>query len=359
MIYSLGKTTICQLISSMNNKPLHIINCHMHSEAADFVGNIRPVRESNEKMDENEISKQRLFEWQDGPLITAMRQGGDILIDEISLAEDSVLERLNSVLEPERSLLLSENSSFDHSDVLYAHKSFRIFATMNPSGDFGKKELSTALRNRFLEIWCNSIKMAEEIKMIINSLLENRVGNEIKEILTEIICNFIEWLRKQPFFHKNSISIRDVVLWISFINKVTDENYLLHQNINSMTLLNPFSALIHGANLIFIDSLSSETLMGSPINNLNRELCIDFLFETTNKFLNYNIKDVYYNGLDIFYNDEKLFKCGPFYLSKKPGTLVDETNNSVYHFNAPTTSKNLMRLMRCLVLDSPIMLEGR
>lgn len=35
------------------------------------------------------------FEWVDGPLITAMRQGDIILLDELNLAEDAVLERLN------------------------------------------------------------------------------------------------------------------------------------------------------------------------------------------------------------------------------------------------------------------------
>ena len=35
------------------------------------------------------------FEWADGPLVTAMRQGDIILIDELNLAEDAVLERLN------------------------------------------------------------------------------------------------------------------------------------------------------------------------------------------------------------------------------------------------------------------------
>ena len=37
-----------------------------------------------------------------------MQNGGVLLIDEISLAEDSVLERLNSVLESERFLLVPE-----------------------------------------------------------------------------------------------------------------------------------------------------------------------------------------------------------------------------------------------------------
>lgn len=46
-----------------------------------------------------------IFMWQDGPLVQAMKDGDLFLVDEISLADDSVLERLNSVLEPERKLV--------------------------------------------------------------------------------------------------------------------------------------------------------------------------------------------------------------------------------------------------------------
>lgn len=68
------------------------------------------------------------------------------LVDEISLADDSVLERLNSVLEPERTLVLAEkggggNSVREDVDELVAHKDFKIIGTMNPGGDFGKKEV--------------------------------------------------------------------------------------------------------------------------------------------------------------------------------------------------------------------------
>uniref|UniRef100_A0A2P2MUQ5 Midasin-like n=1 Tax=Rhizophora mucronata TaxID=61149 RepID=A0A2P2MUQ5_RHIMU len=48
---------------------------------------------------------QTIFMWQDGPLVQAMKAGDLFLVDEISLADDSVLERLNSVLEPERKLV--------------------------------------------------------------------------------------------------------------------------------------------------------------------------------------------------------------------------------------------------------------
>ena len=48
---------------------------------------------------------QTIFVWQDGPLVQAMKNGDLFLVDEISLADDSVLERLNSVLEPDRKLV--------------------------------------------------------------------------------------------------------------------------------------------------------------------------------------------------------------------------------------------------------------
>ena len=84
-----------------------------------------------------------MFEWVDGVVLEAMKEGGCLLIDEISLAEDAVLERLNSLLEPERKLLVSERSRpEDEVYELTAKEEFVFMATMNPGGDFGKKEVS-------------------------------------------------------------------------------------------------------------------------------------------------------------------------------------------------------------------------
>ena len=72
----------------------------------------------------------------------AMNDGGFLLIDEISLAEDAVLERLNSVLEPARKLLISERASEEDVCEIFAQEGFNLVATMNPGGDYGKKEVS-------------------------------------------------------------------------------------------------------------------------------------------------------------------------------------------------------------------------
>jgi hypothetical protein len=67
-----------------------------------------------EILDEVDVLVQQhasLFEWVDGPLVGAMRKGNLFLFDEMSLAEDAVLERQNTVLEPSRTLVLAEKGS--------------------------------------------------------------------------------------------------------------------------------------------------------------------------------------------------------------------------------------------------------
>ena len=72
-----------------------------------------------------------------------MMEGECLLVDEISLADDAVLERLNSVLEPERTLLISEKSRGQGELLLItAASGFTFMATMNPGGDYGKKEVN-------------------------------------------------------------------------------------------------------------------------------------------------------------------------------------------------------------------------
>lgn len=137
----------------------------------------------------------KLFEWVDGPLVTAMRNGDVFLADEISLADDSVLERLNSLLEPERTLLIAEKgvdlNDANNSETIVANEKFVFISTMNPSGDFGKKELSPALRNRFTEIWCEACTDREDIMAIIE---RNAEVNDAAFVARAIV-DFIQWFQ--------------------------------------------------------------------------------------------------------------------------------------------------------------------
>jgi midasin len=58
---------------------------------------LRTCEEQIKEFDEISPKMKSLFEWSDGPLLDAMRNGHWILLDEVSLVDDAVLERLNSV----------------------------------------------------------------------------------------------------------------------------------------------------------------------------------------------------------------------------------------------------------------------
>lgn len=72
------------------------------------------------------------------------------LIDEILLVDDSVLERLNSVLELERILLLVEKGGDGGREVeaVVGKDGFQVFFIMNFGGDFGKKEVISFINCR-------------------------------------------------------------------------------------------------------------------------------------------------------------------------------------------------------------------
>lgn len=188
------------------------------------------------------INIKSIFEWQDGVLINSMKDGGILLIDEISLANDSVLERLNSVFETERTLILAEKASSSVIKIV-AKDTFGVVSTMNPSGDFGKKELSPALRNRMTEIWvesyfdqkelleyANQENNLSELKRTINMnscdlyaiIKEKLIDEEASQRLFKVIVYYNFILSQEFNLARKKLSIRDVLNFIEFYRKSTE-----------------------------------------------------------------------------------------------------------------------------------------
>jgi midasin len=111
------------------------INNHEHTSLDEYLGNYvsTPTGE---------------FVFQEGILVEALRKGHWIVLDELNLAPSDVLEALNRLLDDNRELLIPETQ-----EVIIPHSHFMLFATQNPAGLYGgRKVLSRAFRNRFLEL---------------------------------------------------------------------------------------------------------------------------------------------------------------------------------------------------------------
>ncbi|GIY25827.1 hypothetical protein CDAR_600181 [Caerostris darwini] len=90
------------------------------------------------------------FEWVDSILINAAKKGDWLLIDDANFCSPSVLDRLNSLLEPGGVLTITEQGVVQGDlRTIKPHPDFRIFLTMNPRNG----EISRAMRNRGVEIY--------------------------------------------------------------------------------------------------------------------------------------------------------------------------------------------------------------
>ncbi|KAI0911924.1 hypothetical protein F4823DRAFT_560495 [Ustulina deusta] len=376
-----GKTTVCQLLAENLGKELHIVNAHQNTETGDLIGSQRPIRnrgaiidtlmkdvtqalqtlqqhvngdldqllsayhtlggsllaklpkDLQQRISENEVKSKALFEWADGSLVQAMRSGQYFLLDEISLADDSVLERLNSVLEPQRTILLAEKG-IDNSFVK-ADAGFQFLATMNPGGDFGKKELSPALRNRFTEIWVPPLSDNNDILHILSSKLEKDY-----ESFASVIVDFTYWFG-QNFRSTTStaFSIRDILVWADFINKSHNGN-------------GAFS-VVQGAATVFIDTLGANpsALVAIDPKSLDeeRQRCVDKLSE----LLDFDATSIYRAPLNLAIEPTEL-RIGEYAIERKS----NENFEVGFALNAPTTKLNAMRVIRALQVQKPILLEG-
>ena len=380
-----GKTTVCQMLADAFGKSLFVVNAHQNTETGDIIGAQRPIRNRQacqsqltedlltvlrerspteitdnnltillrayDSLDQDVATKiaddvrariqtnrrrtKALFEWADGSLIQAMKSGQFFLLDEISLADDSVLERLNSVLEPARGILLAEKGARE-SEIIAAD-GFQFMATMNPGGDYGKKELSPALRNRFTEIWVPSMSDPEDVLQIVQAKIAPFASKYARTVV-----EFSQRISKpSSSLSSPAISIRDVLAWVKFINSGPPEN--------------PAFGLLHGAALVFIDGMGASPSGGLSIasEDLEKEKrqCIYELSQLCGE----DLSQIYDQPITASTGGEAI-QLGAFSLRKNKDVAVDISES--FNMAAPTTVKNAMRVVRAMQLQKPVLLEG-
>lgn len=146
--------------------------------------------------------------FRDGLLVNALRCGHWVILDELNLAPSEVLEALNRLLDDNRELFLAEVN-----ETVKPHKNFRLFATQNPSGAYGgRKPLSRAFRNRFVEIHMGDIPSDE-----MTTILEKRCGcppSSAKRLVDIMIALRYQRSKNNVFLGKDSfITPRDLLRW--------------------------------------------------------------------------------------------------------------------------------------------------
>ncbi|KAG8214523.1 midasin [Butyriboletus roseoflavus] len=381
-----GKTSVCQLYAEVVSKHLHTLSCHQNTETADLIGGLRPVRSRGTASSEvyrdalsllaragivnaptdtqgilnqitvllktvidpsleaalrdsqkNLLVSEALFEWHDGPLIRAMWGGDIFLLDEISLADDSVLERLNSALEPDRTIVLAERGGTDGEyPAVRAADSFKLLATMNPGGDYGKKELSPALRNRFTEIWVPPVDDPSDLGMIV----ESSWAYDALRVFTLPLLRFAEWMCER-LGDRSICTLRDMLAWVAFSNAV----FSLDRE-NAMPVCEIFH---HGAHMTFLDGLGSLPQTATYSLQTLQQIK-DEAVRKLHQLVTFNARDTSSHPCD----PSAFVQFGPFALPKGPANITMHT----FNLQAPTAYENALRVVRACQVCKPILLEG-
>lgn len=137
---SSGKTSLVQYLAAITGHEFVRINNHEHTDLQEYLGTY--ITDAHGKL---------IF--QEGVLVKAVRNGYWIVLDELNLAPTDVLEALNRLLDDNRELFVPELR-----EAIRAHPDFMLFATQNPPTFYGgRKMLSRAFRNRFVEIHVDEI----------------------------------------------------------------------------------------------------------------------------------------------------------------------------------------------------------
>jgi midasin len=192
---SAGKTTLVEYLAARCGHRIVRINNHEHTDVQEYTGGF--ASDSNGSL-----------AFQDGLLVRALRRGDWVILDELNLAPSEVLEALNRLLDDNRELYLPEVN-----ETIKAHPSFRLFATQNPSGAYGgRKPLSRAFRNRFVEMYVPDIPSSEMV-----TILELRCGcppSHAKQLVAIMESLRQRRSRSGVFLGKDGfITPRDLLRW--------------------------------------------------------------------------------------------------------------------------------------------------
>ncbi|ORM41180.1 Midasin [Babesia sp. Xinjiang] len=256
-----------------------------------------------------------LFEWVDGPLTSSMEHGDWFLADEISLAEDAVLEKMNSVLECESTLTIPEAGG-STLRVLRGHADFRFLATMNPAGDHGKRELSPALLNRFTVIYIPTPEF--ETFDVIRRILDN-YGHGYPDWIANSMADITRL--HNELCPQQKLTLRDVIKWSEFMS-------------SECTL----DSFIQGAHVVLLDNMAPGS-SGISLKDL------------------LDIVSRYKPDLDLA-SILSSFMDSTWVQSELQRFDLASSSISSFTLGSKNTLSMVGKILRALKVDRPILLEG-
>ncbi|MCC0052571.1 MAG: CbbQ/NirQ/NorQ/GpvN family protein [Rhodobiaceae bacterium] len=142
-----GKTRFVSHMAARLGLPMHTVSCHDDLTAADLTG--RYLLRGGETV------------WQDGPLTSAVRDGGICYLDEVVEARKDVTVVLHPLTDDRRILPLDRTG-----ELLHAPDNFMLVISYNPGYQNILKTLKPSTRQRFVSIEFSFPPLEREVAIV-------------------------------------------------------------------------------------------------------------------------------------------------------------------------------------------------
>ena len=106
-----GKTALVEQVAKVTGRKLVRVNLSEQTDMMDLLGSEYPTsanKSSDADFSDDEDQDEIHFRWGDGVLLSAIKEGHWLLIDEMNLAQQSILEGLNAILDHRRTVYIPE-----------------------------------------------------------------------------------------------------------------------------------------------------------------------------------------------------------------------------------------------------------
>lgn len=163
-----GKSRFIEYMAHHLGKKLITIACHEETSSTDLIGRY--------------IIKGAETVWQDGPLVTAVKEGAIIYLDEIAEARPDVIVSIHSLTDHRRELFIDKLGI-----NIKAHTDFMLVASFNPGYQRGFKELKPSTRQRFVAMSFDYPESKIEEKILVNETqVEPKTAKSLVNIANKI-----------------------------------------------------------------------------------------------------------------------------------------------------------------------------
>lgn len=205
-----GKTALVKYLAHLTNHELRRINLSDTTDITEIIGGFKPEKDP--------ATGKQTYEWKDGIVVEAMRKGQWLLLDEMNLANPDILERMNSLFDDDRYLVLSEKPD---NEIVRPDKDFMIFCTQNPASYSGRKELSDAMKNRLHRMWVDALPAAENVE-IMKAISKTKLPDEMllkMAMFNQTIADMAEHRQLGKRDGPYPFTLRDIIKWLGRIEE--------------------------------------------------------------------------------------------------------------------------------------------